>query len=188
MPEVCIIAIEKINQREPLDLIEILLKKEFPVDEVNMLDFVNQLMELDLVSELDGEVITRKIQSNNHSGYQWIPPHLGRIFFNTHSTKIYIGSLIASLLLILSNPSLFPNYQDFFVFDLMMKNAVVWLLITFSLVVLHELGHVLAVRSENLPAKIELGHRLFFVVLETDMSRVWTLPVKKRNQIGRAHV
>ncbi|MGA9227669.1 MAG: hypothetical protein WB217_15095, partial [Mesobacillus sp.] len=56
-------------------------------------------------------------------------------------------------------------------------------IVTFLLVMLHEFGHVLAVRSEGLPARIELGHRLFFVVLETDMSQVWKLPAEKRNKL-----
>ncbi|MEH7083997.1 hypothetical protein V7139_14855, partial [Neobacillus drentensis] len=34
---------------------------------------------------------------------------------------------------------------------------------------------------DNLPTKVEVSHRLFFVVLETDMSSVWKLAPKDRN-------
>jgi hypothetical protein len=49
------------------------------------------------------------------------------------------------------------------------------------LVLIHEFGHVLAIRAYNLPTKLGIGHRLFLVVLETDMSSVWKLPSKDRN-------
>jgi putative peptide zinc metalloprotease protein len=48
-------------------------------------------------------------------------------------------------------------------------------------VLIHEFGHVLAMRAQNLPTKLEVGHRLFLVVIETDMASVWKLPSKDRN-------
>jgi hypothetical protein len=41
-------------------------------------------------------------------------------------------------------------------------------------------------RAKNLPTRLEVGHRLFLVVLETDMSAVWKLPAKDRNVLYRA--
>jgi putative peptide zinc metalloprotease protein len=52
---------------------------------------------------------------------------------------------------------------------------------TFLFVLIHEFGHVLAMRAHNLPTKLEIGHRMFFVVLLTDMSSVWKLTPKDRN-------
>ena len=183
MPKVCIDAIEMINKSVPLEEIEKVLKDEYPQDEVNIIDFVNQLLELELVSELNGKGIARNTGSNFLSGNEWIPSALGRFFFNSFTTKVYVGLFIASLLLLIFNPYLLPSYTDIFVFDLMLKNVAAWMVISFLLVLLHEFGHVLAVRSENLPARIGLGHRLFFLVLETDMSQVWKLPAEKRNKL-----
>jgi putative peptide zinc metalloprotease protein len=183
MPEVCIAAIGLINQRKPLQEIEGTLTIEYPDEEINLLDFLNQLIELDLVSELNGEKLTKDCETRTHSGFTWIPEILGRFFFNPISLKVYFLLLVASAGLILFSRDLFPHYSDLFAFDLMLQNIVTWLVITFVLVLLHEFGHVLAVRSEGLPAKIEIGHRLFLVVLETDMSQVWKLPAEKRNKL-----
>jgi putative peptide zinc metalloprotease protein len=183
MPEVCIVAMELLNNSVPLKTMENELKEKYPKEQINILDFVNQLLELDLVSEIDGVELKRNTESKNHSGYNWIPPSLGRLFFNKISVKIYILLLAASVTMLLIKHSLFPRYQDLFLFDLMLETVAVWLLISFFLVLLHEFGHVLAVRSENLPARIEVGHRLFLVVLETDMSQVWSLPAEKRNKL-----
>lgn len=183
MPEVCIEAIGLINDSMPMDRIDGILKERFPQEDVDILEFVNQLLELGLVSELDGEEIALDAKAQGHSGYEWIPAGIGHFFFNRFTSKMYLGLLAASIILLILNPQLFPAYKDLFVFDLMMKNVAAILGITFLLVLLHEVGHVLAVRSEGLPAKIGLGHRLFFVVLETDMSQVWKLPAEKRNKL-----
>lgn len=183
MPKICIDAIELINQGESVKEIEKTLITEYPDEEINLLEFVNQLIELELVSEINGHSLTRFPVHRMHSGFSWIPEPLGRFFFNPISSKLYIFLLAACAGLILLNPDLFPHYSDLFAFDLMFQNILALLGISLLLVILHEFGHVLAVRAEGLPAKIEVGNRLFFVVLETDMSQVWRLPAEKRNKL-----
>ncbi|WP_226677938.1 hypothetical protein [Mesobacillus jeotgali] len=183
MPEVCISAIELINRKEPLDDVEKELIARYPDENIDILIFISQLIDLNLISELDGEKILSSSMQEKHSGFSWIPQTLSQFFFNPISSKLYFLLLTTSTVLILFNPNLFPRYSDLFAFDLMFQNVLALLLISFFLVILHEFGHVLAVRSEGLPAKIEVGHRLFFVVLETDMSQVWKLPAEKRNKL-----
>jgi putative peptide zinc metalloprotease protein len=183
MPEVCIEAINMINEGSELESIECVLKRKYPHEEVDILDFVKQLLELGLVHKLDGEEIPRKTKAADRSGYTWIPSSVGRFFFNDFSVKLYVILFVMNVILLVLNQGLLPRYIDFFVFDLMLQNIFVWLLITFVLVLVHEWGHILAARSEGLPAKLGLGHRLFFVVLETDMSHVWKIPAEKRNML-----
>ncbi|MBS8266612.1 hypothetical protein DYI25_19495 [Mesobacillus boroniphilus] len=183
MPEVCIVAIELINHKRSLDEVEKALLVKYPDEDIEILNFVSQLLELNLISKLNGEEILSGSVQKNQTGFLWLPQTLGRFFFNPISSKMYFLLLIASAGLILFNQDLFPRYFDLFVFDLMFQNIVALLVVSFFLVILHEFGHVLAVRSEGLPAKIEVGNRLFFVVLETDMSQVWKLPAEKRNKL-----
>ncbi|WP_226645583.1 hypothetical protein [Mesobacillus subterraneus] len=188
MPEVCIIAIELINQRKSLNDVEKELIIRFPDEDIELSDFVSQLLELDLVSEINGEEVFKSSVQKEQSGYTWIPSNLGRFFFNSFSSILYFVLFIGSLGLVLYDPNLFPHYSDLFAFDLMLQNIVAWMLITLVLVLLHEFGHVLAVRSEGLPAKVGIGHRLFLVVLETDMSQVWKLPAERRNKLYLAGI
>ncbi|ESU32030.1 hypothetical protein G3A_12910 [Bacillus sp. 17376] len=183
MPEVCITAIELLNEAIPLMEIEKSLNDWYPNEDIDVMGFINQLLELELVKEIDGIPIQRSYVNHSNSTFTRIPKSLGHYFFNSISSKLYFLLLIASTGLILFNPDLFPRYSDIFVFDLMFQNVLALLVISFVLVILHEFGHVLAVRSEGLPAKIEVGNRLFFVVLETDMSQVWKLPAEKRNKL-----
>jgi putative peptide zinc metalloprotease protein len=103
------------------------------------------------------------------------------VFFNPFSKVIYFILFISNLVLFFTKPNLMPHYKDIFISNLMILNIPAWMLLTFVLVLIHEFGHVLAIRAYNLPTKLGIGHRLFLVVLETDMSSVWKLPSKDRN-------
>ncbi|MEH7075543.1 hypothetical protein [Neobacillus drentensis] len=181
MPEICINAIEMINYGETLGEIERQLKVKYPKEEVDLIDFAGQLLELALVSEIDGINIEIMEKENEKLGFLWITPKIGRFFFNRAALFVYLTFLLINLYILLSQPSLFPHYKDLFIFDLMILNIPTWMGITIILVLIHEFGHILAMRAKNLPTKLEVGHRLFLVVLETDMSSVWKLPSKDRN-------
>jgi hypothetical protein len=181
MPEVCIDAINLINDGVQLGEIERRLKEKYPEEEVDILDFAEQLFELKLIAEIDGMKVEAKQKNLEKLGYIWISPKMGKFFFNKYSFFIYITLFIINLVLLLSHPSLFPQYKDMFIFDLMVLNIPAWIVLGVFLVLIHEFGHVLAMRAHNLPTKLEVGHRLFLVVLETDMASVWKLPSKNRN-------
>jgi putative peptide zinc metalloprotease protein len=183
MPEICVRAIEMIQQEIPLLEIEKKLKEAYPREEVDMLDFAGQLVEMDLVAELDGQTIEHSQRKAEGKGFLWIPEQLGAIFFNRFALAGYLIVFITNMAIFALNPHLIPRYKDLFVFDIMLVNILVYMVLSFVLVMVHELGHVLALRSVGMPAKVEIGHRLFLVVLETDMSQVWRLHAKTRNML-----
>jgi putative peptide zinc metalloprotease protein len=181
MPEVCIDAINMIITGAPLGEIEKLLKEKYPKEEVDLINFAGQLLELQLVAEIDGEKVEKQQRQKESLGLLWISPKIGKLFFNKFTYPLYFGLFVVNLLLFIIQPSLFPHHKDIFVFDVMALNVLLWMSFTFLLVLIHEFGHVLAMRAHNLPTKVEVGHRMFFVVLETDMSAVWKLAPRERN-------
>lgn len=183
MPAICIDAIQLISEGNQLKTVEETLIEKYPNEEVDLLDFSEQLLDLRLVAEIDGVKVKVKAEQHNkeNHGFLSIPPLLGKIFFNRLSYALYAILFIVNLFLFLVNPSLFPEYKDLFIFDFMALNITVWMIISLCLVLIHEFGHILAMRAHGLPTKLEIGHRLFLVVLETDMSSVWKIPSKNRN-------
>lgn len=180
MPPICIDAITMIQKGFNLREVEEKLQEQYPEEDIDMLDFAQQLLDLELVQAVDGEEIVCK-KEKEKLGFSWISPRIGRFFFNQKTMLLYTILFVVNIGLFIVNPSLLPNYKDLFVFDVMTFNILAWTFITFVLVFIHEMGHVFAVRAYDLPTKVEFGHRLFFVVLETDMSSVWKLPAKERN-------
>ncbi|WP_066069532.1 hypothetical protein [Neobacillus soli] len=181
MPEVCIDAINFINNGETLGEIEQQLKEKYPGEEVSLIDFAEQLLELHLVAEIDGVKVEVNKVKKETLGFLWLSPQIGKFFFNKFSNFVYAALFIGNVFLFIAKPSLFPHYKDLFIFDLMVLNIPAWMILTFVLVLIHEFGHILAMRAQNLPTKLGVSHRLFLVVLETDMSSVWKLPSGNRN-------
>lgn len=183
MPKVCIDAIHMIQNNTILEEIELQLKQKYPQEEVDLLDFANQLLELELVEEIDGTRIELKQLKHQNQGFNWISPATGNFFFNKFTMILYGCLLIANIALLIFQPHLFPHYKDLFIFNIMAFNIPAWMFLTFILVLIHEFGHILAIRAYNLPTRLEIGHRLFLVVFETDLSPAWKLSAKDRNRL-----
>jgi putative peptide zinc metalloprotease protein len=181
MPEVCIDAIQLINDGVTLGEIEEQLKRKYPDEEVDLLDFANQLFELQLVTEVDGVKVEIQDMPQDRLGFVGISPKLGKLFFNKVSLIVYGLLFAVNILFFILRPELFPHFKDVFVFDLMVFNILTWMVTSAIFILIHEMGHVLAMRSFNLPTKLGIGHRLFLVVVETDMAQAWKLPSKDRN-------
>jgi hypothetical protein len=183
MSEVCIEAIKMIQKDSVLQEIELQLKQKYPQEEVDLLHFAGQLLDLELIEEIDGVRVQFKPKKQKGLGYERISPGTGKFFFNKFTLFLYPLIFILNISLLIFHPNLFPRYKDLFFVDLMVINIPIWMALTFVLVLIHEMGHILAIRSFNLPTKLEIGHRLFLIVFETDMSAVWKLPSKDRNKL-----
>lgn len=181
MNEVCIDAIYLIQQGFRLGEIERQLKEKYPDEEVNILDFAEQLLELNLIREINGVKIETNSNKKERLGFLWISPRIGKFFFNEVAYFIYALLLVLNVILLSSHPTLFPHFKDLFIFNFMVFNIPAWVGLTIILVLIHEFGHILALRANNLPTKLGIGHRLFLVVFETEMDSVWKLPSKNRN-------
>jgi len=181
MPIICIDAIHLISNGSILLEVERQLKEKYPQEDVDIIDFAEQLKEMQLIAKINGEEVIRQEKSKGVFGFLWLSPKLGKFFFNKFALLLYSILFILNIFLLLTYPSLFPHYKDLYIFDYIALNIPSWIFLTFLTVLIHELGHILAIRAQNLPTKMEIGHRLFLVVLETDMSSVWKLPSKERN-------
>jgi putative peptide zinc metalloprotease protein len=183
MPEICIEAIKMIKVDLSLEQIELQLKAKYPKEEVDLLDFAEQLLDLKLVEEMNGLRIESKWKKHHTQGFQWVSPNAGRFFFNKLTIKLYLSLFIVSLTLFIVQPHLLPSYKDLFIFNLMVLNIPAWMIFTIVLLLIHEFGHILAIRAYNLSTRLEIGHRLFLVVMETDLSSAWKLGSKDRNRL-----
>ena len=186
LPEISVDAIKRLEKGEELATIEKALKASYPEEEVDIIEFVEQLVELGLVQDVDGVPVNRDKEKRAKSvsdagGFLWIPNWVGRLFFNGAMNKVYLLLLLSNILILILNPELFPHYKDIFLFDSMVLNMIGYLLISLVLILIHEFGHVLAIRSYDLPAKLSIGNRLIFIVFETDLTQAWKLDPKQRN-------
>ncbi|TNJ67087.1 peptidase [Paenibacillus hemerocallicola] len=190
MSEPSVQALQRMREGLSLEAIEEELSARFPDEEIDMIGFAEQLLELKLVAELDGIPVRGESDSERSAnakplksgGFGWISEPFARFWFHPVMRLLYVSVIIMNIALFIAKPGLFPQYRDVFLFESMALNSLIWLGISFVLLMLHELGHIMAVRSFGLPAKLGIGHRFLFVVFETEMDGVWRLTPKQRNR------
>ncbi|MCI0766334.1 hypothetical protein [Bacillus sp. TL12] len=81
MPPLCIDALAMMRDGFSLGEIEEKLKEEYPKEEVNILEFTRQLLELELVGMVDGEeIICTKKKDKDY--FAWARPRIEQFFFH----------------------------------------------------------------------------------------------------------
>jgi hypothetical protein len=105
---------------------------------------------------------------------------VARLFFGRSALCLYGMCIALGVWIALRRPDLVPGrgalyFQRFHTLKIM---AV----IAFSLVTLffHEMSHLLAARAAGVRSRLGIGHRLWILVAETDMTDLWSVPRNKR--------
>jgi hypothetical protein len=88
------------------------------------------------------------------------------------------GIAVAALLAI--SPSLFPHASDLFFLATPARSLAALTVIIYALAAAHEGCHWLAARAEGVRARIAVNRRLYFLVFEIDLTRLWSLPRRRR--------
>lgn len=176
-------AIEAIQSGASIGEIEADLKQKYPDEEIDMKQFVADLVELGLVTEIDGRVIEieRDEVEEVEERKQFRLFHVvGKFLFQTPFVFVYVAACLVSVILLITNPEYGPKPISMLVVNSMTINVLIWAVTSLSLLALHEFHHFLAARALNVPSKYDIGHRFYFLVLETQMTDVWKLEPGKR--------
>ncbi|WP_409273563.1 hypothetical protein V1499_02585 [Neobacillus sp. SCS-31] len=181
MPEICVTALECFSNGLTIKQTEEELAKVYQNEAASIYEFVEQLLDYNLIKSIDGHELVFNQERKKEAGFKWIPERLGKFFFHKSMKWFYWIIFIGCLFLMGLYPYLLPNFKDIFVFNTITLSMLFWIGITFTTILFHEFGHILALRANNLPAKLGIGHRLFIVVFETDMSAAWALNPHSRN-------
>jgi hypothetical protein len=86
----------------------------------------------------------------------------------------------ASVAIYLARPRLFPHSSDPFFLSSPVRSVVAATIVMLLLGFGHEICHLLAARAEGVPARITVSRRLYLLVLETDLTRLWSIPQRRR--------
>jgi hypothetical protein len=80
----------------------------------------------------------------------------------------------------LSDPALVPGPGALYFHS--HRSLALFSLFLFNLLTLflHEMGHLIGARAVGVPARLGIGHRLWILVAETDLTGLWAVPPKRR--------
>jgi putative peptide zinc metalloprotease protein len=95
--------------------------------------------------------------------------------------------LAASLLLVLyavrlcvQHPSLVPRTADLYFPDHQTLSWVILLAAGYVTLFAHEMAHLIAARALGISSRLGISHRLWYLVAETDLTGLWSVPKAKR--------
>lgn len=167
-----------------------LLGEERTVDEVEarlraetgtrfaVADFVLALDELGFVGAVDNRL--RADPAVPRPSLPWLRPEHVRWLLHPLAAAVPAAFAVAVVVMLALHPGLLPSYH------VIVWNRHAGLVLAadaatgWTLVLLHELGHLATARATGAPARITLSTRLQFLVAQTDVSGVWAAPRRQR--------
>lgn len=100
--------------------------------------------------------------------------------FGRVAWSVYGAAAVLALALLVARPELRPTYESIWFLGDPMASLLVFILASIVLSCLHEAWHWLAGRAIGLPAVFRVSYRGIFLVFETDLSQIVTVPRRRR--------
>jgi hypothetical protein len=138
---------------------------------LDVADFLAILEELGFVVTDDGVRVER-------TQVRW--QRLGKALFSPAAWAVYAAVVAGGLAAMVIDPSLRPGYRNIFFTAYLSLIPVVLALTQFPLVLLHEGFHALAARRLNLPSTLGIGRRFYYLVAETRLDSLYSVPTAQR--------
>jgi putative peptide zinc metalloprotease protein len=143
-------------------------------------DFVLMLAESQFIHRVNGHVISAQASVPAQTVAR---STLAGMLFGSAAWIVYGAIAIASLLLFVFAEQTRPAGDDFYFSGSGLVSLIVNLLGMWAVVFIHEFGHVYAARREGIAGRISWGYRFIFLVIETDVSDIWSIPRNRRYSI-----
>ena len=105
---------------------------------------------------------------------------LGRWTFSPLAWLVYGGLMVAAIVAMIHQPALRPSYRQLFFTDYLALIPVALTTAIVPAILLHESFHALAGRRLGLPSTLSIGRRLYYLVAETRLDSLFSVPRRKR--------
>ena len=146
--------------------------------DIDVADFVVAIADLGFVASADGRALPQA--PIPRPTLAWLMPQHVRWALHPGAVVGVIALAVAAAGSLALRPALVPSYHDLFWTG---QGALVFLgyaALSWLIIGLHELGHLITARAAGVPARMTLGTRLQFLVAQTDVSGVWAAPRRIR--------
>lgn len=112
--------------------------------------------------------------------FTFIPARAARALFHPLSGGFAFALFVAAVVALVLEPRLMPGWRNLAFEEHVLRTALALLILDLLGAFLHEMGHLLAARAQGVGARLGIGHRLWVLVAETDITGVWALPPRSR--------
>ncbi|MFD0560006.1 hypothetical protein FB566_3989 [Stackebrandtia endophytica] len=138
---------------------------------VDMTDFLDTLNELGFIADDPAEVVAAPT-------VRW--QRLGAAVFSRWSLIPFTVAVVAMIVILTQRPDLIPHYSHAFYTPSLIVVMLTLFLGQFPFLFLHEFAHALAGRRLGLKSRLRVSRRFYFIVFETSMDGLVSVPRTKR--------
>ncbi|MDI6517609.1 hypothetical protein QMA61_15520 [Streptomyces coelicoflavus] len=147
-------------------------------EEFDIADFVGDLTALGFVARIGDRPVPDA--EPPRASLPWLRPRHVRLALHP-ALPLLVGALLtAAVVVLVRRPDLLPGYRDL----LWSRHGSVVLLsgaaAGWTLLLAHELAHLVTARAAGVPGRMRLGTRLQFLVMQTDISGIELAPRRHR--------
>ena len=147
-------------------------------------DFLASLEKGGFVSLDDGAAPTPAIQTGARPRaryhFEGISGAWARRVFGAPALWVYLATIGGALLATATRPEIMPGRSSLVFRSDMTLSGLALVALLLLTVFVHEMAHLVAARSLDVPSRMGVSHRLWFLVVETDMTGLWTVPRERR--------
>jgi molybdopterin-synthase adenylyltransferase len=148
-------------------------------EQVDLSDFISTIDELGFIDHASSSTYQSTVNLNSPT-HPKVVSWIAKILFSRFAWLIYGSMSIFSLFILLSIEKYRPNYESIIFVPDIVASISALIIVRTIIVLFHEFYHYLSMVNLNLGAKISISYRLFFPVLQTDLTEIWSLPRNKR--------
>ena len=109
-----------------------------------------------------------------------IPESFAKKVFGKTALTIYAVVVALAAVAAFLHPGVIPGPRSLYFEHNVTFYAVALLIWGYSSIFFHEMGHLLAARATGVDSRLGIGHRLWAMVAETDLTNLWSRPARER--------
>jgi putative peptide zinc metalloprotease protein len=105
---------------------------------------------------------------------------VGRIVFGRVGLATQLLLSVAGVVVLVTTPSTRPTYADALLSDVPLLSLLALAALSTASALAHEYAHVLAAAAAGVPGSVSIDRRLFTIVYQTDLTRLWSVGRRER--------
>lgn len=176
--------IDLLNSGKPIGDVKKLTEEKYGED-IGVTEFVQEMIANEMIKTIDGFEIPTKSQLQKDMFSSITKKHVGWMFSKV--AWVVYGALAGACIAIFAAvPDYIPHYEDFFFHPWYSVAILFWFFFGWLIVACHEISHLFAAKAVGTEGYFSLSNRLLFIVAQTNLGNIWTIPRRKRYTVYMA--
>ncbi len=148
------------------------LTTRFGGEAVQLRPFLEALVAAGFVKSIDARAVPEGPRHQRYHLTGWKRRHVAWLF-SAPALVVCSGLVAAALGIVMLEPRYVPRPADFFVAPTYLATVMLATVVSVLMVAKHELAHLAAAKFVGIEARFGLSHRMYFPVVQTELTDLW---------------